>query len=257
MLIALAMSLLRGGLSSEQFASVWDLLQFKLTMINLLLLLLFTLTWHLIFLFVGLYDASRLERGTGEWKDIVQAVCIGGMLLLTVTIVFRRANFSWDMVLVFTGVAGLFTCVGRALMRTVVGWLHQRNRSVCHLLLVGSNQGAYDFADHILAEPELGYHLVGYLDDPPYSQSYQKLRVLLKQLGTLEDFDVVMEREVIDEVVISLPIHSTMSASNPSSRCVRSRVSGCICCWIASSSISPAPMPQSLAVCLSSLWPPA
>jgi exopolysaccharide biosynthesis polyprenyl glycosylphosphotransferase len=215
MLIALALSLLHGGLSSGQFASVWDLLQFKLTMINLLLLLFFALTWHLIFLSMGLYDASRLERGMGEWKDIVKAVLIGGMLLWTVTIIFRRTKVSWDMVLVFTGVACLLTCIGRALTRTVLGWLHQRHHSVCHLLLVGSNQGAYDFADHILAEPELGYRLVGYLDDSPHSQSYQKLHVLLKQLGTLEDFDVVMEREVIDEVVISLPIHSCYERIKP------------------------------------------
>jgi exopolysaccharide biosynthesis polyprenyl glycosylphosphotransferase len=93
-------------------------------------------------------------------------------------------------------------------MHTILGWLHQRNRSVCHLLLVGSAQGAYDFAYHILSKPECGYRLIGYLDDPPHGQSYQKLHVLLKHLGPLENFDVVMDNEVIDEVVIALPIHS-------------------------------------------------
>jgi exopolysaccharide biosynthesis polyprenyl glycosylphosphotransferase len=39
--------------------------------------------------------------------------------------------------------------------------------------------------------------------------------VLLKHLGTLQDFDVVMEREVIDEVVISLPIHSCYERIKP------------------------------------------
>jgi exopolysaccharide biosynthesis polyprenyl glycosylphosphotransferase len=215
MLVALAISLLHGGFSSEQLASVWDLLQLKLKMINLLLLLLFTFTWHLVFLSMGLYDTSRLERSKGEWKDIARAVLIGGMLLLTVTVIFRRTNVSRVTVLVFMGAAYLFTCVGRALIHTVFDWLHQRNHSMCHLLLVGSNQGAYDFADHILAEPRLGYRLVGYLDDPSNSQGYQKLRVLLKQLGTVEDFDVVMEQEVIDEVVISLPIHSCYERIKP------------------------------------------
>jgi exopolysaccharide biosynthesis polyprenyl glycosylphosphotransferase len=208
MFMALAISLLHRDLSPEQLISVWDFLQFKLTMSNLLLLLLLTITWHLIFLSMGLYEISRLERGQEEWKDIVKAVLIGGMLLLLVTVVFHRGNVNRDTVLVFTGFACLFTCVGRALMRTILGWLHQRNRSVCRLLLVGSDQGAYDFAYHILSKPQFGYRLVGYLDDPPYGQSYQKLHVLLKHLGPLKNFDMVMDREHIDEVVISLPIHS-------------------------------------------------
>jgi exopolysaccharide biosynthesis polyprenyl glycosylphosphotransferase len=86
--------------------------------------------------------------------------------------------------------------------------MHGHRRNLCHLLLVGSNQRTYDFVHRITAKPHLGYHLVGYVDDPPTGQSYHKLQGLLTHLGTVENFDTVIEREAVDEVVVSLPIRS-------------------------------------------------
>jgi exopolysaccharide biosynthesis polyprenyl glycosylphosphotransferase len=208
MLTALALSFWLESLSQGQSASVWELLQLRLKVVNFILVLLFGLLWHLVFLSLGLYNARRLEHGQGEWKDLVKATLIGGMFLLAVTVAFQRTNVGRNTILMFTGLACLLTYAGRAGTRAVLSWLLRHDRSLCSLLLIGSNQRAYNMISRILAKPHLGYRVVGYLDTPPNGQSYDKLYAHLRYLGSVEDFNTVLDREEIDEVVITLPIRS-------------------------------------------------
>jgi exopolysaccharide biosynthesis polyprenyl glycosylphosphotransferase len=208
MLIALALSIWFTRLFAGQSASLWEVLQLRFKLTNFVLLLIFIPLWHLIFLSMGLYDARRFEYSQGDVKDISKGVLIGSMLLLTVTVLFQRDHVGNDTILLFATSACLLTWMGRTLARTVLGRIHQHRGNLCHLLLVGSNQRSYDFAWRIMAKPHLGHHLVGYVDDPPNGQSYHKLQGLLTHLGTVKDFDTVIDRETVDEVVVSLPIRS-------------------------------------------------
>jgi exopolysaccharide biosynthesis polyprenyl glycosylphosphotransferase len=208
MLIALAMSLWLDRLFSGQSASLWEVLQLRFKVTNFVLLLLFIPMWYVIFLSVGLYDARRFEYSQGDFKDIVKAVLLSSMVLLTVTVLFQRDHMGNDTILLFATSACLLTWIGRTLVRTALEWMHWHGRNLCHLLLVGSNQRTYDFARRIMAKPHLGYHLAGYIDDPPTGQSYHKLHGLLPYLGTFHTFNTVIDREAVDEVVISLPIRS-------------------------------------------------
>jgi exopolysaccharide biosynthesis polyprenyl glycosylphosphotransferase len=208
MLIALAMSLWLIRLFSGESASLWAVLQIRFKVTNFVLLLMFIPLWYLIFLSVGLYDTRRFEYGQGDFKDIVKAVILCSMVLLTGTVLFQRDRIGNDTILLFTTSACMLTWIGRTLARTVLEWMHWHGRNLCHLLLVGSNQRTYDFARRITAKPHLGYHLVGYVDDPPTGQSYHKLQGFLTHLGTFDNFDTVIDREAVDEVVVSLPIRS-------------------------------------------------
>jgi exopolysaccharide biosynthesis polyprenyl glycosylphosphotransferase len=77
------------------------------------------------------------------------------------------------------------------------------------LLLVGSNQRSLAFAQRVKGKPQLGYHIMGYIDDAcPLGGAYQAHDTDLPYLGSLRDFDDVIDKSEIDEVVIALPIRS-------------------------------------------------
>jgi exopolysaccharide biosynthesis polyprenyl glycosylphosphotransferase len=68
---------------------------------------------------------------------------------------------------------------------------------------VGTNQRAYNYARTIEEKKELGYRILGYIDNNIYlSQKNVNL------LGKLKDFSHIIRNHIIDEVVISLPIKS-------------------------------------------------
>jgi exopolysaccharide biosynthesis polyprenyl glycosylphosphotransferase len=208
MLSALIISLWFWGIHQEDNLSIWELLYVKIKLINVVLLLTFVLIWRLIFQFLGLYDSTRLEKGKAEGKSLLLAVLIGTMVLLAMTVFFQRGRISREILLAFMVLAGVLTWGGRTVLRIILEKVRQRHRSICRLLLVGSNHRAYNFVRCVLATPQLGYHIVGYIDDPWDNSNSGKLEGRLKQLGTLQDLDVVIDREEIDEIVIALPIRS-------------------------------------------------
>jgi exopolysaccharide biosynthesis polyprenyl glycosylphosphotransferase len=208
MLSALVLSLALWGVSPDENISIWKLLYVKTKFINIVLLLIFVLIWRLIFQFLGLYDSTRLEKGKAEGKTLLLAILIGTMVLLAMTVFFQRGHMSRETLLAFMVLAGVLTWGGRTALRLIVGKFRQRNRYVCRLLLVGSNHRAGNFVRCVLAAPQFGYHMVGYIDDPWDDSNSGKLKDMLPQLGTLRDLEVVIDREEIDEVVMALPVRS-------------------------------------------------
>lgn len=208
MMVSLAFSLSIEELAAEGYTSILDIMQVKLKVVNVILLLCFVVVWHLICLSMHLYDSRRLERGRGEWLDIGKSVLIGSMGFLVATVAFQREHVSKETILLFALCTWFLTWGGRALMRVIMGQLRRSNRNLHHLLLVGSNDRAHAFATRVMAQPHLGYRLLGYIDDPPNGQSYAKLTLPLQPLGNLRDISTVIDREQIDEVVIALPIRS-------------------------------------------------
>ena len=206
MLFSLNVSLIILGYTEEHIGSLYDLFQVKFKVINLILLSFFTLVWYQIFCQAGLYQNPFLESGKGEWKGLTKAVLTGSVLLLVLAVGFRRTNLTWDVVLCFAVLDFTLTWAGRRGLRLGLRWWWQHSPRC--LLLVGSNPRAHNFALHVLSQPQLGYQIIGYIDDPPNGQSYGVLSLSLKRLGSLQDFETVIEHEVVDEVVISLPMRS-------------------------------------------------
>ncbi len=210
MLVALTASLMLVGMSHGHMIWPHQLLQINLKLINVLLLVVFVLIWYVVFFSVGLYDSRRLEGGKGEFQDIFKAVLTGSMLLLAVAVVFRRNHLSRDMVLYFATFAFVLTCVTCISLRAFLRWLRLHNRNLRRLLLVGSNRRGLAFIQRVRAKPQLGYRVIGYIDDlfPSFDDTYRMADLPVPCLGTLQEFDDVINRSQIDEVVISLPIRS-------------------------------------------------
>jgi exopolysaccharide biosynthesis polyprenyl glycosylphosphotransferase len=210
MLMAMTCSFILAEMPRNGIVWPHDLWQMNLQLINVLLLLFLVCIWHLVFLSMGLYDSRRFDRGKGEYHDVLKAVVMGSMLLLVVAVLFRRKHINRDMVLYFAALSWSLTCISRFFLRLALGWVRVHNRNLRRLLLVGSNRRGMTFARRVQARSQLGYRVVGYIDDvcPPDCEGSQTTSLPLPYLGCLAEFDEVLNRQQIDEVVIALPIRS-------------------------------------------------
>ena len=75
-------------------------------------------------------------------------------------------------------------------------------RNTRNVVIVGANKRATQLSDYLQAHPLLGYNLLGFIDD----QAVTELDV--NQLGTMNDFSRIIKENVVDSVVIALPIRS-------------------------------------------------
>ena len=83
--------------------------------------------------------------------------------------------------------------------------MHGRN--LRNLLIVGTNPRAVRFARKIEAKPELGYRIIGFVDDD-WDGIQEFHRTGYRQVSSLDQFPDFLRRYVVDEVLLCLPMSS-------------------------------------------------
>ncbi len=152
----------------------------------------------------GLYNI----RLTGSWFRqawaIASSATLGLTFLITYFFVFQPPASSRLIVPIVWAVAILVLCTGRLIVSVARGMLYRLGLGETRLLVVGSGRLAKMIMQHLVANPNLGYSIVGFLHDmtvPP--SDFGRFRML----GTLEDLGLVIRSMQVDEVIIALPAH--------------------------------------------------
>ncbi len=158
----------------------------------------------LIFALRGLYNI----RLTGTWFrqvwTIVSSATLGMAFLVTYYFIFQPPASSRLLVPFVWATAIVVLCTARLIVSSVMGILYRLGLGETRLLVVGSGRLGKMIMQHIVANPNLGYSIVGFLHDmmePPSDFGR------FKMLGTLDDLGMVIRSMQIDEVIIALPSH--------------------------------------------------
>ena len=156
----------------------------------------------LIFTVRGLYKI----RLTGTWFrqawTIVSSTTLGMAFLITYYFIFQPISNSRLLVPFVWATAILILCFARLIVSSLMGILYRLGLGETRLLVVGSGRLGKMIMQHIVANPNLGYNIVGFLhnmNEPPSDFGR------FKMLGTLDDLGLVIRSMQIDEVIIALP----------------------------------------------------
>jgi exopolysaccharide biosynthesis polyprenyl glycosylphosphotransferase len=145
-------------------------------------------------------------RITGTWFRqvwlIISSTTIGLALLMTYYYVFQDPVYS-RLLLPFAWAASIAVLsVGRLIISGIVGMLYRMGLGETRLLVIGSGRLAKMIMQHITANPNLGYSIVGFLHDlSEQPGDFGRF----KMLGTIDDIGQVIRTMQIDEVIIALP----------------------------------------------------
>ncbi len=177
-------------------------LSYKLSLTNLLLLAGLLWGWTQLFARFGLYDSRRFSNIFREWFD-VRAVTLGVLLVGALSVAFGRGNVRREVLLSFWLSCVIFTTLVHLLFRRLVIHLRNNGRNLRHVLFIGGNRKAIEMAQKILSRRELGYRLVGFVDDHTPEAPLEPKAKVVCSLDELPDF---LESHVVDEVYLMLPV---------------------------------------------------
>lgn len=172
----------------------------------------------IIFAVRGLYKL----RLTGTWFQqawtIISSSTLGIAFLITYFFIFQPNNSS-RLLVPFMWVATILAlCLGRLIVSGTMGILYRLGLGETRLLVVGSGRLAKMMMQHIVANPNLGYSIVGFLHDLNEEPSdFGRF----KMLGTLDDIGLVIRSMQIDEVIIAVPAHMNQYAIRAVKMCER------------------------------------
>ena len=209
LLVSLGLTIVERYSPANNPTFVVDYLSNRIKITNALLGIGLLVSWHAAFAVQGLYVSHRLRAIRLEVKEIGRAVLISSVLLLI------AANLGkWPTINILTvGLFGLisFTLIsaGRFFLRLNLRRLRRRGHNVKTLLLVGGGARGRRFAAQINLRQDLGYRLLGYLDNEA-TFAGQDIEGT-PWIGTIEELPRIITTEVIDEVAIALPIKSQYS----------------------------------------------
>src|SRR6266850_450742 len=186
-----------------------DFLSTRVKVTNALLGAAMLVVWYMVFNLQGIYRSHRLSRFTEELKEIGRAVFLASLMLLTVAQIGR-----WQTITLWTatcvGLIGVILIVAmRVLLRLNLRRLRAHGHNIKTLLVVGGGPRARWFANEIRQRTNLGYRIIGYVDDETNFNGHGVKGV--PRLGDVEDLPLIIANDVIDEVFVALPIKSQYS----------------------------------------------
>ncbi|GJL49357.1 sugar transferase [Candidatus Nitrospira salsa] len=184
-----------------------DFFAIRVKVENIIFVSAMVILWHSIFSFFQIYESRRLSTLKDECLDLLKAMSLATFVLVTASVIFNVEIITQGFVLAFWS-SGLILIVGsRLVLRFALKQARLNGRNIRNILIAGTNPRAIQFARDIQAKPELGYNLVGFLDEPWAGTDH------FKQTGNaivsdFKNFQSFLRCFIIDEVMIALPVKS-------------------------------------------------
>ena len=140
-------SLRHGGMAVNEFFSM------RITIQTFAIFSLFVIVWHLIFGFLGLYTSYRLSSRRGEVIDVVKATSTGTLVVLLGAIAFHIPLITVFFLGVFWVISTAMTVSSRLSLRVFLACVRRYGRNLRHIVIVGTNTRALEFAHQIASRP--------------------------------------------------------------------------------------------------------
>jgi len=177
----------------------------------------------LVFWTEGLYSAKRKDSWLSDVYVIVRGAVTGVAALYVIALVYRAVLYS-RLIFAYAGLTVvLLLSAARALEKQVQAFLRRRGYGVQRVLIVGAGETGRAVMRNIVAQPELGYVVVGFVDDKPERGNRNIGR--LKALGGTDRIAEVVGDHAVDEVIITLPWQYHRRIMSIMAQCERARVS--------------------------------
>src|SRR5215475_3655785 len=195
-----------GSLNLASFLSL------RVKLVNLAIFAVMLVAWHAILSLCGLYQSQRLARRlsmvAGAMKATTLATLFTGVVAIACQIVLITPLFLF----LFWVSASLLVAGTRMIIRSGLEVARIRGRNLRHILILGTNKRATDFARRLDATPELGYRVLGFVDMTWHGGRAAEARhPLCCDFERLPEF---LRQNVVDEVANYLPVRSFYERSS-------------------------------------------
>ena len=151
----------------------------------------------------GVYDQPRSASWLDEVYALVGGTTTGIVIVTAITFWFRPLVYSRLMFLWAGGMIVTLLSLSRLIKRWIWESRMRQGIGVDRVLIVGAGEVGRRLMRNIVAQPELGYQVVGFVDDDPDKNRTDIGR--FKALGGIDNLPRVVQEEAIDEVIITLP----------------------------------------------------
>ncbi len=155
-------------------------------------------SWAFILSSAWLYRSKRLASWQDELTDVLRAVVFCSLILATMILLAEWQIFPKRFLLIFAFASFVLLFVLRLLKRNLLKQFRLHGRNLRSVVIIGAGRRGQELFGLIKETPEIGYKFIGFVDDLETPQT----------IGKLSEISKVLAENVIDEVIICLPVKS-------------------------------------------------
>ena len=165
---------------------------------TVLMAFIYALAQFLLLSLLGFYNTTRTRRLSWKIRTILIGVTVAILLASTLLFAFRLEEFSRGVLIAFYVISLVLLTGKYALTVLVFSRFRKKGFNLKHVLVVGTGSLAQQYAQDVEAEPELGFHIKGFIGNG------DRMKEPERRLGGFEMLDHELAYPDIAEVVIAL-----------------------------------------------------
>ena len=147
---------------------------------------------------LGFYNTTRTRRLVWKARTIFLGVTLSTLIATMLLFLFRLVDFSRGALLVFYVLTILLLIGKYTFMRRILRKFRGSGYNLKHVVVIGTGDLARQYKKDIEAEPELGYHITGFVGNPNGQMAQAEY------CGDFDALDSQLSRTDISEAVIAL-----------------------------------------------------
>ena len=191
----------------HSWPQVYIVFQREYKLIESLALIVMFVGWTLVYNRFVQYDTNQFIRLLRQLWLHLKASTTTAFLLLLAGALFDFETLGLKSIVLFWALNIILGSIARTLIRIALIGTSQSASSHRNILIVGTGADAIALSRKALEHSELGYQLCGYVsvnsDDPVVEG--------VNVIGDLPELPTLMEKEKIDEILISIPLQKNLS----------------------------------------------
>jgi Undecaprenyl-phosphate glucose phosphotransferase len=157
----------------------------------------------IVFFFYRLYHRQRSLSSIDQFYSIFAAASIGSIISIAIiSFAFKnQLDYPRLMMVYIWLLTILFTSMGRFIQSRFQHSLQAHGWSEERVLIAGAGEVGRMILQKIRESPQLGYLVVGFVDDDTQIKAVQNTPVL----GNIDDIPQLIEAEKVNEVIVAMP----------------------------------------------------
>ncbi|EBK2059893.1 undecaprenyl-phosphate glucose phosphotransferase, partial [Salmonella enterica subsp. enterica serovar Typhi] len=156
---------------------------------------------------ISLYTPKRKKRFADEVWKIIQVHVASLFLLFGLMFFFKQVDISRVYLAFYMILNLLLIMFYRYFLKNSLKQLRKKGYNKQFVLILGAGTLGQRFHNNLKQYPELGYEIVGFLDDHKVWDGIEATRYK-PVLGRIDQLESVLQDKLIDEVVLALPLEA-------------------------------------------------
>ena len=145
--------------------SLTDFLSMRVKLGNFAIAAITLGAWHFIFWQCGFYRSTRLAKIRSLLLDTAKATTLATLCFAVVAQLFSIRMATSRFLVLFWVLSSVSLLSTRITIRYVLQTVRRRGLNLRNMLILGTNSRAVEFAAYLATKSELGYRVLGFVDD--------------------------------------------------------------------------------------------